>query len=116
MRISDWSSDVCSSDLLVVDLRAGLGGGVTAVLPVELTHERAHALGVLDQAEELGVGGFQCLDQLAHRVALDRACGGLHRQLRSEEHTSELLSLMRIYYAVLCLQKQYYVLFHVDNT
>src|SRR3546814_6325343 len=135
MRISDWSSDVCSSDLLVVDLRAGLGGGVTAVLPVELTHERAHALGVLDQAEELGVGGFQCLDQLAHRVALDRACGGLHRQLRaagvgvegdrarqglerragelvqlllhrSEEHTSELQSLMRISYAVFCLKKK----------
>src|SRR3546814_5785458 len=134
MRISDWSSDVCSSDL---------------VLPVELTHERAHALGVLDQAEELGVGGLEGLDQLPHRMALDRACGGLHRQLRaagisvegdrarqglerragelvqlllhlgrgddllvlaahgevrSEEHTSELQSLMRISYAVFCLK------------
>src|SRR3546814_4858814 len=40
---------------LVVDLRAGLGGGVTAVLPVELTHERAHALGVL-RSERRRVG------------------------------------------------------------
>src|SRR3546814_11824582 len=68
MRISDWSSDVCSSDL---------------VLPVELTHERAHALGVLDQAEELGVGSLEGLDQLPHRMALDRAFVGLQRQLRA---------------------------------
>src|SRR3546814_6800083 len=98
MRISDWSSDVCSSDLVVAIGEALLGH----------RHRAAGAFGdVLPR--HLGVD-----------AARDRALGAMHREeaaylgqdpverprLRSEEHTSELQSLMRISYAVFCLKKK----------
>src|SRR3546814_5388960 len=135
MRISDWSSDVCSSDLRIddvdggADLRVGLGA--------ELLHLGAHVVEVLRHFDRLvdGVEAVRCdlwavghvLDgggEVADRVAegivvAERAEHRLHaievvgtylgaaqdrRLLRSEEHTSELQSLMRISYAVLCLK------------
>src|SRR3546814_963062 len=105
MRISDWSSDVCSSDLPGVHLDEV----ECAVFPQELDRPRAaiahigHRLGddaahpiTLDAAQDRR-GGF-----LEHLLvaALERAVA------RSEEHTSELQSLMRISYAVFCLKKK----------
>src|SRR3546814_8610579 len=103
MRISDWSSDVCSSDLVHFHVPAG---SVLATLQRHVF--RLHILRVADveAAEEqvldlrrilLGDArlGLQALQRLPHRVIL-----------RSEEHTSELQSLMRISYAVFCLKKK----------
>src|SRR3546814_9893267 len=86
MRNSDWSSDVCSSDLdphRVVGLRGVRAGVGTEGLLVGVDP----ALGALDGVRRLGHGGEHALRD------------------RSEEHTSELQSLMRISYAVFCLQK-----------
>src|SRR3546814_3427498 len=114
MRISDWSSDVCSSDL---EEASGL-----------LAHELAAIDHDHDQAQQLwlplpppltkGDRGRsvlvprRLLRQIAAFVAVERAAavtkfvgrGGADRIARSEEHTSELQSLMRISYAVFCLK------------
>src|SRR3546814_6001336 len=97
MRISDWSSDVCSSDLG----RGQFGGGAVrpqayAVDGLALDHGRLDAC---VQAEQ----GDPCLDRLG--VAGSAEGAGLE-DVRSEEHTSELQSLMRISYAVFCLKKK----------
>src|SRR3546814_4153638 len=99
MRISDWSSDVCSSDLDVVDCLADLRLGVH--------HERAVAddrlidrLAGQDQYGRVAVGVQVDVTALAAEHQHFRFAG------RSEEHTSELQSLMRISYAVFCLKKK----------
>src|SRR3546814_2767540 len=99
MRISDWSSDVCSSDLADdPDHQGGVNG----------CQQQGPAGVVNDDAAE-----FQA--QAGHGDDPDdNACpsaGGsniqhAHRASRSEEHTSELPSLMRISYAVFCLKKK----------
>src|SRR3546814_1801945 len=92
MRISDWSSDVCSSDLRA---RRPAGGGSSP------------AGGVADPA-------FWILPRPPPPRPYNRAANQQRRQSsrpdqredRSEEHTSELQSLMRISYAVFCLKKK----------
>src|SRR3546814_5656593 len=115
MRISDWSSDVCSSDL---ERRDGLQGGdvVPGCLRLLDTGEvRVDDLGVALQAEDQrDVDGDARTDHLGDRRQaglrgrdLDQHVGPVHaRGERSEEHTSELQSLMRISYAVFCLKKK----------
>src|SRR3546814_1588227 len=107
MRISDWSSDVCSSDLLITrhvhrhDLkqeidppRDHVAGNDTAYIQ-HGRHERiSHFLGV-----PLDVYAGENRQAQTHRRSGDL-------RTRSEEHTSELQSLMRISYAVFCLNKQ----------
>src|SRR3546814_6905509 len=96
MRISDWSSDVCSSDLLGVrGDRAGLGQNLAT-----LDFFTADAA---DQRTDV-VAGLTLVEQLAEH--LNPGHDGLLGVLRSEEHTSELQSLMRISYAVFCLKKK----------
>src|SRR3546814_8359289 len=56
---------------------------------------------IADRAVADRLGGVAGDDRAGHCVA-----GNGHRQLRSEEHTSELQSLMRISYAVFCLKKK----------
>src|SRR3546814_2292194 len=103
MRISDWSSDVCSSDL--------------APLPraVDAQHEegqpaRADPLQRGQPVRDLFEPGAEApLEQqqiIACRVAGAQEAAIGHHQRRSEEHTSELQSLMRISYAVFCLKKK----------
>src|SRR3546814_5029089 len=93
MRISDGSSDVCSSDL------AEQGAPEHAVFPSPFRRHPARH----DDAVQRGVGsGGQrrgAAAQYHHHYT--RRC-----RLRSEEHTSELQSLMRISYAVFCLKKK----------
>src|SRR3546814_9991970 len=104
MRISDWSSDVCSSDLRAHAgiepgpgiANAGIGaecrrevlGEKRLELVVELVDPKIDRLGAAHQPVDLG-------KLLAKSI-----------ELRSEEHTSELQSLMRISYAVFCLKKK----------
>src|SRR3546814_10694120 len=115
MLISDWSSDVCSSDLL-----AHLDEGATA--PVTLQHlleedpDRDHRqVGIVDMD---GVAashtGSACFDWAGGATGEGYAIQGniltgpevVEEMERSEEHTSELQSLMSISYAVFCLKKK----------
>src|SRR3546814_941131 len=111
MRISDWSSDVCSSDLdLVQDdpararrLPAGQGAQPPAAggrVPEGL---RPDGIGEVGQGRaELGE-----LTRLADALPASAASANAPPWMatRSEEHTSELQSLMRLSYAVFCLKK-----------
>src|SRR3546814_9839402 len=127
MRISDWSSDVCSSDLEAVLQR---GDDREAIVGERCCG--AGAVGANPVAEEIGLADRAAEGAEGMNVAVTRAPpihefyaefeGGLRRlhklgfvepeevveilHLRSEEHTSELQSLMRISYAVFCLKKK----------
>src|SRR3546814_7409474 len=123
MRISDWSSDVCSSDLppaigstgdkpftLVAQIDI-----VEQTIRQELKHGTVEAIdvktGLLVGAED---DARHPRAREAKRRAINaredrRIIGGvraLRRHWRSEEHTSELQSLMRLSYAVFCLKKK----------
>src|SRR3546814_7038686 len=95
MRISDWSSDVCSSDLGALFDRRGRDGQ-----PGYLARRARLLAEVLHRRGQLRSGRQQHADLL--RARPDEV-SALHR---SEEHTSELQSLMRISYAVFCLKKK----------
>src|SRR3546814_4725976 len=107
MRISDWSSDVCSSDLLEGELlamrRAYQSSGID---PMSIDLIEAHGTGtsVGDKTEIdslRAIFGERGHDQQIGITAVKSMIGH-----RSEEHTSELQSLMRISYAVFCLKKK----------
>src|SRR3546814_9238366 len=110
MRISDGSSDVCSSDL--DDLRALAADGridnvVVAVpgLPGRLQGSRVAVDHFLDRVLVDGFGA--CTYLLASDVEMQtRTDYAFSPWDRSEEHTSELQSLMRISYAVCCLKNK----------
>src|SRR3546814_8025154 len=92
MRISDWSSDVCSSDLTFFD-----------ALPFARKHRTHFHRFMLDVHERRKRYPDQ-RDPLK-LVAEEYATEVRVLCFRSEEHTSELQSLMRISYAVFCLKK-----------
>src|SRR3546814_4851296 len=97
MRISDWSSDVCSSDLRE-DARTAGALRVEYGARRRRTATRDEGIGVVD------LGDIPCTPDREGQPARRRRL-----QLgfdRSEEHTSELQSLMRISYAVFCLKKK----------
>src|SRR3546814_9562175 len=111
MRISDWSSDVCSSDLYVpypmlfgaflvfrdyADWWSILG--LTALYTLGTWYLDRQRQRLLDLA-----GDFGDPAPWARRFMIGSGITGL---TRSEEHTSELQSLMRISYAVFCLKKK----------
>src|SRR3546814_8647954 len=95
MRIMDWSSDVCSSDLLIVSALLALITWMDAITPLLLL------------CFTLAVGCGTALNAPAWQASVRLQVGHAHLpQARSEEHTSELQSLMRISYAVFCLKKK----------
>src|SRR3546814_5010810 len=118
MRISDWISDVCSSDLIDTgDTRDRLDAARKPATGDE--HDHVDRLG--DQPSRHGGDGF--LDELLEPIECGRRAIGVdggdaagmpgipgfqhvERFGRSEEHTSELQSLMRTSYAVFCLKKK----------
>src|SRR3546814_10541689 len=118
MRISDWSSDVCSSDLGIKQIFAIL---VTNARAADRAHERHARNGKRsrsgDHRHDIGfrltIVGKNLRDHIDFVIetfweqradgTVDPAAG--QRFLRSEEHTSELQSLMRISYAVFCWKK-----------
>src|SRR3546814_6607874 len=146
VRISDWSSDVCSSDLMgnSLILKPSEKSPLSAIRIAELALEAGIPPGVFNVLPGFGKGAGEPLAlhmdvdgivftgstavgkhllQCAGRSNMKRAfmeCGGKSpnlifadapdlaeaaRAARSEEHTSELQSLMRISYAVFCLKK-----------
>src|SRR3546814_9015739 len=135
MRISDWSSDVCSSDLLPLAQRKIKSSAVIGPLanaerdtlgPWVFPQNRPQAISVLaglrakvgksvrvDYSEGVRMPArvypspFAMLDPPRKRAPLDETAE-IRRaaDLRSEEHTSELPSLMRNSYAVFCLKKK----------
>src|SRR3546814_2416889 len=110
MRISDWSSDVCSSDLARADscFQVSAGGGARldlrtigrdqrfAMIPKACPNQPAAFIDVPPNTHPI--------DNRAGKCFADPA--GCLDIRRSEEHTSELQSLMRISYAVFCLKKK----------
>src|SRR3546814_1174739 len=96
MRISDWSSDVCSSDLQIdgrVERLTGRDFDVrldAGALPVRSG----------DWVDRLALGQVH-REMLVHPSIFERM-GAAAGRLRSDEHTSELQSLMRIAFAVFC--------------
>src|SRR3546814_9774258 len=97
MRISDWSSDVCSSDLANGRkqqlYRRLLCRHRLPLLPVGWRSGARHARATCSASSgHIAAGNVQ---PVLH-----------HAWHRSEEHTSELQSLMRISYAVFCLKKK----------
>src|SRR3546814_1360188 len=108
MRISDWSSDVCSSDLHLpgrrVDHlrpRVAQQQGFVALAPIPARMRGAH--GLVDEVRRQQ--GRESSLRLPDWSAGQHGC---RPRTRSEEHTSELQSLMRISYAVFCLKKKQY--------
>src|SRR3546814_4460120 len=105
MRISDWSSDVCSSDLplgVVIALPAmRLQGLYLALVTFALAQVSRDV--IFQDTRIYGLGGVKVgrLEIFGVDFVGDEAFA-----VRSEEHTSELQSLMRISYAVFCLKKK----------
>src|SRR3546814_7268076 len=109
MRISDWSSDGCSSDLRLAPNDSwwadwfAAAGVATPLAPsrrgIELDSQ-------LQEASAVQAGfGAAMMTPLFWQA--DLASGRMVQPFdRSEEHTSELQSLMRISYAVFCLKKK----------
>src|SRR3546814_8804007 len=95
MHMSDWSSDVCSSDLLGIELL-----DKKLVVVKSSQHFYANFAPIATDVIYVGEPGSTAQDFTAIPYQ--------HRDLhyRSEEHTSELQSLMRISYAVFCLKKK----------
>src|SRR3546814_4208022 len=137
MRISDWSSDVCSSDLGIssravqlVDLARNdlqpaipiLGFDSERLTPKVSVRPHAHGLRLQcyreiiawsphtkkrDRGAKPGPrAGLEAAEGMLSRLAGTEIAVRLMREFRSEEHTSELQSLMRISYAVFCLKKK----------
>src|SRR3546814_9270186 len=104
MRISDWSSDVCSSDLHRPHPSAALGArrqGLASAAYGSIASASIIAIPVVDgQQKSLHQAG-------PFVVSIERT--------RSEEHTSELQSLMRISYAVFCLKKKTYHMQYIQH-
>src|SRR3546814_8707700 len=104
MRISDWSSDVCSSDLsLVMYLNTPERGGATTFPDVNF-----EVAAVKGNAVFFSYDRPHTMTRTLHGGApvLAGEKWIATKWLRSEEHTSELQSLMRISYAVFCLKKK----------
>src|SRR3546814_10913294 len=101
MRISDWSSDVCSSDLAAAGAGTefsvvALAGAASAAIfpPGSIPRRRCrHSV----------VAFFRHAQRI---TGLGKRTASEARAIRSEEHTSELQSLMRISYAVFCLKQK----------
>src|SRR3546814_3109860 len=138
MRISDWSSDVCSSDLrpdpprgllhrqpvqlvqtfqavgmrifLVADDEVGIAAHLFREMTVQIQldadrhawpDDSAYAFDQITLAIVISLRNHGAMQIELHGVDRQR-----HLEIRSEEHTSELQSLMRISYAVFCLKKK----------
>src|SRR3546814_9919636 len=109
MRISDWSSDVCSSDLnLRVQLRT-LSGAIVVPLSAVRNGSQGDFVYLINADHTVSVRTVTRGQQSGSQVQVMTGLKLGERVVtegRSEEHTSELQSLMRISYAVFCLKKK----------
>src|SRR3546814_4560312 len=117
MRISDWSSDVCSSDLTIwlpVDALSGTCSLATARASGLIVRLQRSSRGrnsnklQLNSCSSAPLDGFVSSSPSMFPTARPKASTIITFDAvnRSEEHTSELQSLMRISYAVFCLKKK----------
>src|SRR3546814_6236263 len=105
MRISDWSSDVCSSDL--APQQQDVGQSVGQRLPPQLAQPLRPGRGEQPCPVVQAIEVFADHPRVEQRGAVvEDQRRDLAERIRSEEHTSELQSLMRISYAVFCLNKK----------
>src|SRR3546814_4456766 len=95
MRISDWSSDVCSSDLFGLPCVIYMGE-----VDIERQQPNVFRMKLLGAEVRAVKSGSRTLKDAMNEALRDWVTN------RSEEHTSELQSLMRISYAVFCLKKK----------
>src|SRR3546814_7005964 len=106
MRISDWSSDMCSSDLST-RCRINVGGEAVKQHFLDVS-EFVGLQHLMDRSQaDLVAGSIKVCFSLSFRDVgfADFACRR-YEPRRSEEQTSELQSLMRSSYAVFCLKKK----------
>src|SRR3546814_6347172 len=127
MRISDWSSDVCSSDLATIVWRSEALAGCRFDRPLARAALSAAQLRnpLPQDVDPAGVAaGSEMLADRLRRLRQERGLSRVElsnrtgfskpsiwawesgKTMRSEEHTSELQSLMRTSYAVFCLKKK----------
>src|SRR3546814_8974591 len=120
MRISDWSADVCSSDLFQ---------GIQVLLKVVELGSLSGAARALDMSPTMATKHVAAIEQrlgvrLLHRTTRKVTPTEIGRTFvqnaeriiaRSEEHTSELQSLMRNSYAVFCLKKKQNINIHTTR-
>src|SRR3546814_4225493 len=124
MRISDWSSDVCSSDLRMVMQglefmkevpwqRLYLHGLVRAADGSKMSKSKGNTVDPLGLIDRYGADALRffmaAMESQGRDIKMDEKRVEGYRNFatkRSEEHTSELQSLMRISYAVFCLKKK----------
>src|SRR3546814_3454842 len=104
MRISDWSSDVCSSDLILLGL--GWNFGFIGASALVLECHRPEEATRVQSFNDFMVFGTMAVGSFASGGLLATYGWETVLWVRSEEHTSELQSLMRISYAVFCLKKK----------
>src|SRR3546814_7925883 len=123
MRISDWSSDVCSSDLsarrnslppapprsVAVSCQSPSARATSAHEPATQVAAVSSARSVISSASSTFISFSYCFGEGRVDPAAAKAQGFGQADAvgvaRSEEHTSELQSLMRLSYAVFCLKK-----------
>src|SRR3546814_6456850 len=117
MRISDWSSDVCSSDLVRADQNM-----IYRLRRAGAVHGRwawSHALAFIRPVRRRRALNVEKRIQMITRNKVEQPRIDIHAHVippRSEEHTSELQSLMRISYAVFCLKKKNKQNNHIQKT
>src|SRR3546814_1803032 len=121
MRISDWSSDVCSSDLINRGEYRADDGAIEVDNPITPKPPRPSnpGKGRLTVDGMWGTSTTRRLQQVLG-TSQDGTVSSQNRDWRTEEHTSELQSLMRISYAVFCLKRKrlnttQYILYHMRN-
>src|SRR3546814_4920202 len=112
MRISDWSSDVCSSDLGLARTSSPADERLPTIHPpsCSITRERHLPERQTFRTRTSGTSGFMC----APTAQREPHCAPrrphkdhpLHSSKSSEEHTSELQSLMSTSYALYCLKNK----------
>src|SRR3546814_3241235 len=133
MRISDWSSDVCSSDLpelvtwtreVIFLPRSRISAAASEPYIERVGHRSTDESFAFNRAKSSIAKAEPARQSVGRLVGdvVDRAAGGilaeqnalrtfqylntLHVQTRSDEHTSELQSLMRTSYAIFCMQQK----------
>src|SRR3546814_8453187 len=111
MRISDWSSDVCSSDLGEGEEQRGEGRRLAHVGPGNRLEPRMMPQCAWPGRARVGISIRAGIREVFLRLCRSRRrtpimLRSLPPEHRSEEHTSELQSLMRISYAVFCLKNK----------
>src|SRR3546814_10591125 len=112
MRISDWSSDVCSSDLRAIlysATNAGWGGQVQPRVFIDADKRIVLTADFVDQTGTKLKGVFLRKETPTGEQVTTAESGQFALSAdrsRSEEHASELQSLMRISYAVFCLKNK----------